>query len=127
LIAALPFAFTFVLAALAFLAPIRENPRTLAAFLGAAAALGVWNAGLLVQARRAGRKLTVDVAPRKQHYLQACAQGSVLLFWGWYWPPVYAFAPFILAQLVFAYAFDMLLAWSRRDDYTLGFGVDSVE
>jgi hypothetical protein len=34
---------------------------------------------------------------------------------------VYAFAPFILAQLVFAYAFDMLLVWSRRDNYTLGF------
>ena len=29
---------------------------------------------------------------------------------------------FILAQLVFAYAFDMLLSWSRRDTYTLGFG-----
>ena len=28
----------------------------------------------------------------------------------------------IAAQLLFAYAFDMLLAWSRRDDYTLGFG-----
>ena len=59
---------------------------------------------------------------RKQHYLQACAQGSVLLYWGWYWPPVYAFAPFILAQLFFAYAFDMLLGWSRRDTYALGFG-----
>jgi hypothetical protein len=45
----------------------------------------------------------------------------VLLYWGWYWPPVYAFAPFILAQLLFAYAFDMLLGWSRRDTYTLGF------
>jgi hypothetical protein len=61
------------------------------------------------------------VVLKKQHYLQACAQGSVLLYWGWYWPPVYSFAPFILAQLVFAYAFDMLLGWSRRETYTLGF------
>ena len=27
-----------------------------------------------------------------------------------------------MAQLAFAYAFDMLLAWSRRDSYVLGFG-----
>jgi hypothetical protein len=121
LITALPFAFSCALAALALLAPIRENPRALAAFLGAAGVLAVWNAALVIGARRAGRTLTLEVVLRKQHYLQACAQGSVLLYWGWYWPPVYAFAPFILAQLAFAYAFDMLLAWSRRDDYTLGF------
>ncbi len=30
--------------------------------------------------------------------------------------------PLILAQLIFAYAFDMLFSWSRRDNYTLGFG-----
>ena len=30
--------------------------------------------------------------------------------------------PRIVSQLVFAYAFDMLLNWSQRDDYTLGFG-----
>ena len=58
--------------------------------------------------------------------MQACAQLAVLLYWGWYWPPVYAFGPFILAQLLFAYAFDMLLGWSRRDTYTLGFGVFPV-
>jgi hypothetical protein len=63
----------------------------------------------------------VEVVLKKQHYLQACAQGSVLLYWGWYWHPVYAFTPFILAQLLFAYAFDMLLSWSRRETYTLGF------
>jgi hypothetical protein len=35
---------------------------------------------------------------------------------------VYPFAIFILAQLLFAYAFDILLSWSRRDTYALGFG-----
>jgi hypothetical protein len=98
----------------------------LAAFLGAAVMLCAWNAVLLVSARRRGRTLTLEVVLRKQHYLQACAQGSVLLYWGWYWPQVYAFAPFILAQLVFAYAFDMLLGRSRRDTYTFGFGLFPV-
>ena len=110
------------LAGLAFLAPVRENPKTLWTFLGVAAALGAWNVLLLVWSRRKGRTLALEVVLRKQHYVQACAQGSVLLYWGWYWPPVYAFAPFILAQLFCAYAFDMLLCWSRRDSYTLGFG-----
>jgi hypothetical protein len=68
-----------------------------------------------------GRKLQIEIALKKQHYLQACAQGSVLLYWGWYWRPVYNFIPFIMAQLLFAYVFDMLLSWSRRDTYTIGF------
>jgi hypothetical protein len=117
----LPLVFTFGLAGLALLPPVRQNPRVLITFLGAAAALCAWNALVFVWARRSGRVLTLDVVLRKQHYLQACAQGSVLLYWGWYWPQVYASAYLIAAQLVFAYAFDMLLGWSRRDTYTLGF------
>ena len=35
---------------------------------------------------------------------------------------MYDAAHLIAVQLVFAYAFDMLLGWSRRDTYTLGFG-----
>ena len=27
----------------------------------------------------------VEVVLRKQHYLQACAQLSVFVYWGWYW------------------------------------------
>jgi Na+-translocating ferredoxin:NAD+ oxidoreductase RnfD subunit len=120
----LPLAFTLGLAALAVFPQIRQNTRVLAGFLGAAAVLCAWNAVLFALARshgQRGRTLTLEVVLKKQHYLQACAQGSVLLYWGWFWPPVYAFAPFILAQLVFACAFDMLLGWSRRDAYTLGF------
>lgn len=117
----LPFGFALALAALASFAPIRQNARTVSAFLIAAAALCAWNLLLLVQARRKARTVTLRFAAKKQHYVQACAQAAVLLYWGWYWPPVYAFAPFILAQLLFAYAFDMLLSWSRRDAYLLGF------
>jgi hypothetical protein len=118
----LPLAFTLCLAGLALLAPVRQNPKMQLAFLGAAAALLAWNALMLVQTRRKGRTLTLEAVLKKQHYLQACAQGSVLLYWGWHWPQVYEFAHLILAQLIFGYAFDMLLCWSRRDTYTLGFG-----
>ena len=90
--------------------------------IGAAVVLGVWNLALVARARQRGRALTVRLVPKPQHYLQACAQGSVLAYWGWYWPPVYDQAWLIVAQLLFAYAFDMLLSWSRRGVYALGFG-----
>src|SRR5262249_12552524 len=79
-------------------------------------------AALLAVSRARGRVFSLEIVLRKQHYLQALAQGSVLVYWGWYWRQVYDAAPLIAAQLVFAYAFDILLTWSRRDRYTLGFG-----
>ncbi len=117
----LPLGFTLALGALVFLPPVRHNSRVLFSFLGASAVLAAWNAALWVLSRRSRRKLSVEIVLRKQHYLQACAQASVLFYWGWYWPQVYSSAHLILAQLIFAYAFDMLLGWSRRDACTLGF------
>ena len=119
---ALPLVLTLGLVAFGLLDSVRQNPTLLWSFLGAGAALFVWNAVLFAMALRNGRALTLEVVLRKQHYLQACAQGSVLLYWGWHWHQVYDSAHLIAAQLVFAYAFDMLLGWSRRDTYTLGFG-----
>ena len=112
----LPFAFIFALLALAFFPAVRQSPKLFWTFIGAAAILAVWN---LILTFTSIPQLEVNL--RKQHYLQACAQGSVLLYWGWHWPHVYQHFPFLLAQLAFAYAFDMLLCWSRRDNYTLGF------
>ena len=90
--------------------------------VGTGAVLLAWNGVLLVSALRTHRVLTLEIVLRKQHYVQACAHTSIFLYWGWYWRPVYESAHLIIAQLLFAYAFDMLLGWSRRDTYTLGFG-----
>ncbi len=117
-----PLAFTLALAAFAAVGAVHQRPPLLWAVLGAAAVLLAWNGALLAAAVRSGRRLAVDMVLRKQHYVQACAQLSVYLYWGWYWREVYDSAHLIAAQLVFAYAFDMLLTWSRRDRYTLGFG-----
>ena len=106
---ALPLVFALGLASFCFLESIRQNPRVLWSFLGAAAALIAWNVLLLNVARSRGRTFTLEIVLRKQHYVQACAQGAVLLYWGWYWRQVYASAHFIAAQLLFAYAFDVLL------------------
>jgi hypothetical protein len=117
---ALPVILALCLAGLALLPFVHQNPRLSWAFLGTAAALCAWSAWLGIQTR--SHKLALEVNLRKQHYVQACAQGSVLLYWGWHWPPVYESLLLILAQLLFAYAFDMLLCWSRRDTFVLGFG-----
>lgn len=113
----LPVAFIAALVCLTALPSVHQNARVLGAFLGAAGLLLLWTAILF----RRARPLTLQLAAKKQHYIQACAQGAALVYWGLYWHPVYAFAPFIVAQLFFAYAFDALLSWSRRSSYILGF------
>ena len=113
-----PLAFTATLGALSLLPQAAGNPALRWTLLAAALVLGVWHA-LLAWLRPAVRVL---VALRPQHYVQACAQGSILLYWGWYWREVYDSAHLLLAQLLFAYAFDALLSWTRRGSCTLGFG-----
>lgn len=117
-----PCACAMALAAFALLPAVRLQPSLTAAFLGAGAVLVAWSIVLYAKARSAHRTLSLRFVPRKHHYVQACAQIVVLLYWGWHVAGVYDFLPFIVAQLIFAYAFDSLLTWSRRDGYGLGFG-----
>lgn len=119
---ALPLAFTGLLALFALLPSVRQQPALLNSLLGTAALLVVWAVALLLTVQGKRRLWVLEVVLRKQHYLQACAHLSIFAYWGWYWREVYESAHLIAAQLAFAYAFDMLLAWSRRETYTLGFG-----
>ena len=99
-----------------------RHPVVAASLVGAASLLATWGAGLGLWAGRRRRRLTLEIDPRPQHYVQACAQASVFLYWGWHWPPVRDAAVLVAAQLLFAYAFDLLLAWSRGEAGRLGFG-----
>jgi Flp pilus assembly protein TadD len=119
---AIPLVFTILLAALALLPSILPVPALRWSFWGAASALLAWVAARLLLAIRRRQRFTLEVSLRKQHYLQACAHLSIFLYWGAYWERVPEAVPLIAGQLVFAYAFDALLSWSRRDTYTLGFG-----
>ncbi len=120
--AAVPLTFAAALVALAFLPPVGGESDLVRAFLGAAAVLAVGVVALYVSARRAGRSLEIELTVKTPHWVQMCAQGTLLLFWGWHVRAVYAYLPLILAQLLFAYALDGLLQWSRRDRYHIGFG-----
>jgi hypothetical protein len=119
---ALPLLFTALMMAGAWYAPVHQSPRLLWSFLGTGVVLLAWNGILFASALHQRRRFTLEVVLRKQHYVQACAHTSILLYWGWYWRTVYESAFLIVAQLLFAYAFDLLLTWSRRDNATLGFG-----
>jgi len=119
---ALPLAFAAVLAALALLPSVQQQTALARSILGAAGFVVVWTGLFFYIAGPRHRTVGLEVVLRKQHYLQACAQFSVMLYWGWYWREVYTSLHLILAQLLFAYAFDMLLTWSRGQKYQLGFG-----
>lgn len=114
-----PLAFTVALLAMTALPRINENTPLLWSFWGAGAVLLGWLALLAVKGGVPGIYLA---PPRPQHYIQACCHLTVYVFWGYFWRPVYDFAPLLVGQLFFAYAFDLLLSWSRGEKYGLGFG-----
>ena len=119
---AVPLGLTLGLLAVSLAPRVQSNAVLTGSFWAAAAALAAWQAVLYLRLRTesAGRSFRVVVRP--QHYLQAAVQMAVFLYWGYFWRPVYDHAWLLVAQLVFAYAFDLLLSWSRRDHYVLGFG-----
>ena len=122
LILSLPFACAAGLAGLVLLPEVAPGSRLYWSLCGAAGFLAAWSALLAFAQTRRPRPLALEIVLRRQHYVQALAQASIFLYWGWYWREVYDSAHLIAAQLLFAYAFDTLLALSRRDNHTLGFG-----
>ena len=118
----LAFGLIVLLAAFPLIPWVRENLRLAGSIWGAAGALLVFLLVLRRQAARAGRVLRYVVIPRPVHYVQLTMHTSIFLYWGWYWREVYHYAPLIVAQIVFVYVLDMLVCWSRRDQWVLGFG-----
>lgn len=117
---ALPCVFVVGLVALAVLT--RQAEVVSRSMVGAAGLLLVWTAGLFVSARRSGRTLGLKVTLFKHHWVQVCSQLAIYTYWAWFVPGIRVYGPLLLAQLLFAYGFHILLTWSRRDHYELGFG-----
>ena len=118
----LPLALTGLLGLLSFMPRVQENARLTWTFWGAIAVLLVWQGLLAARLKSAGEGRSLTTVFRSQHYIQSTVQMAVFAYWGWHWRPVYDFAGLIVAQLAFAYAVDMLIQWSRRPGYVLGFG-----
>lgn len=117
-----PLAMTAALLSLTILPRVQSNANLTASVYGATAALLAWQAYLWLIGEKRGELRGFFVLLRSQHYVQAMVQSSVYLYWGFFWRPVYDHVWLIVAQILFAYVFDMLLSWSRKRDYTLGFG-----
>ena len=119
---AVPLGLTLALLAVSLAPRVQASAILAGSFQTAAAALAVWQAVLWLRLRAEPAGRSFQVVLRPQHYLQAAVQLSVFVYWGYFWRPVYDHAWLLVGQLLFAYAFDLLLAWSRRERYTLGFG-----
>jgi hypothetical protein len=119
----LPFALAAGLAAMTAIPRVQASNLLTWSFWGAAAVLLVWTLWLFLRfSAKSGRPRIVLVQPRPQHYIQTFCHSCVYAYWGYYWPPVYDYFPLLAGQLVFAYTFDILLAWTRGEDYQLGWG-----
>lgn len=118
---AAPLALTSGLLALSLLPRVQASPRLTWAFWLAAALLLVWQAALTLSTKSHVPGF-VSTPPRAQHYIQMCCHLCVYGYWGYYWAPVYPYLPLLVAQVLFAYAFDMLLSWSRHRPFAVGFG-----
>ena len=113
--------FAVGLLVLSQLSLLEQRPIVRTSVIAAALFLFAWST-LLFGVLRRGQKVALEIVVRRQHYLQACQQGAVILYWGYYWREVYHAAPLIAAQLLFAYGFDSLLSWTHRRKFVLGFG-----
>ena len=118
-----PLSFTLALVPIAFVERVRDHHVLVWSVFASVGTLLAWQAWLFLGMKEERTTPAFSIVLRAQHYLQACLQLSVFGYWGWYWRPVYEHAWLLLAQLLFAYAFGILLAWSRRQPYALGFGV----
>ena len=118
----LPLSLTFGLLIISFVPRVQSNLILTASFWAAVAGLLAWQGVLYLNFRKTPDPHVLEVRLRSQHYLQALVQLTVFMYWGYFWQPVYDHAWLLIGQLLFAYVFDLLLAWSRRSPYALGFG-----
>ena len=117
-----PLTLTLTLTFVSLIARVNSHSLLTNAFWSASAGLLIWQVALYLHCRHSSTGRSFQVRIRPQHYLQAAVQLAVFGYWGWHWPPVYDMAWLFVAQLLFAYTFDMLLQWTRRESYVIGFG-----
>src|SRR5271154_5544897 len=115
-------ALIVVFSCFAFLPAVRSNSRLMWSFLGTAAGLLVFFFFLRRQVIKAGRVVCYEFLPKPVHYVQLTMHSCIYAYWGWYWREVYHQFPLIICQIAFTYVLDMLVCWSRRDNWVLGFG-----
>lgn len=118
----IPAFFVLILFGLSSTQRVQESQVVESSIFGVVGFLSLWLILLCFWTLKRGVTYDFIVNVRPQHYIQAMVQSSVYLYWGYYWSPVYAHFWLLLSQICFAFCFDILLAWSQRKKYVLGFG-----
>lgn len=118
----LPLLLVLSLLAISLNLRIQSNPVLVWSFWSAGAGILAWLGIVFLQLKASNTTRIFEIVLRPQHYIQAMVQCSLFAYWGYYWQPVYEHFWLLVGQLLFAYSFDILLAWSRREKYVLGFG-----
>ncbi len=117
----LPFIAIVIFAAFCLLPRVLSSSTLLLSYglaVGALAALFVY---LRMAVSSSGRELTYQFVPVRVHYVQMTLQACIYTYWGLYWDEVYTHIPLIVSQVAFYYALDMMVSWSRRDNWIFGF------
>lgn len=83
--------------------------------------LALWSVALLLRDRFVLPTVT-RATVKFTHVLPAILQIVLFGYWAMYWPPVLDHVPVLCVQLVIAYAFDFLLAWTLRRPYRPNLG-----
>ena len=97
---------------------VHAHPVVLGSVVGAGGLLAAWHLYL----HKSGRALSVLKNVKKPHYIQMFCHSMIYAYWGWEWRHVYDYVPLLLAQICFAYLFDMALTWHRHGKFFAGFG-----
>lgn len=117
-----PLLFAAGIVAVAFLPHIRAVPMLVRTLEGVAVALAGWTAIVWALARRRGQALRVEFFAVRSHWVQGMVQAIIMAYWASSAHAVVLQAPLIVAQILYVYAFDALLSWSRGRTWRMGFG-----
>ena len=118
----LPIFFIAALAGVSFAPRIALHDTLQLAHLGVAGGLLAWYVALYLRMRGKPDSMHFRFRLAAPHYIQACLHLSIYVYWGFYWELVTHNGLLIVAQILFAFAIEGLLNWSRGRPWRLGFG-----
>ena len=118
----LPIVFVVAIALMSTLPRIAPHESLKWTYIGIASALALWTGAIYLLRRKDDQALHFSARLAAPHYVQACLHGTIYIFWGFYWELVGHNAMHLVGQILFAYTFEGLLAWSRGKAWRLGFG-----
>jgi hypothetical protein len=119
---ALLWVFIGALLVLSFTMRAAADPILVLTLRVSVACLAAWFVVLLIHAWRRQRALEVSVQVIRTHYVQALVHTTIYVYWAQYWHFIEGQVVLMVAQILFAYAFQALLGWSRGQSWHLGFG-----